>query len=219
MKTKILYAEDIRNNLYSSLISRDVKIDYREIFLAMDRAINFFAKNSFLENWKSGIGKIDDLWQVDFSPISVTDIPNQNSFFNLPTSNYVNLPSGQGIQDVYFMNNNGLKKRYFKPIIIKNFKDVSGYRSSIAQNNAGRISCYVKNRIIYFDRGKIDAVYGQIGIRLVLRDASLLQDADVYPVPADIEEQFINKSIDFFIARRIKEPDLIKDMNDKQPGK
>ena len=219
MKTKLLYAEDIRNNLYSSLIGRDVKIDFREIFLAMDRAVNFFAKGAFFENWKLGFGKVDDLWQVDFSPITVTDTANQNSSFALPTSNYVSLPNGQGIQDIYFLNNSGLKKRYYKPVIIKNFKDQAGYRSSMAGDNQGRISCYIKNRTIYFDRPRIDAIYGTVGIRLVLRDASLLLDTDVYPIPADAEDAFINKSIAFFMQRRAAEPDLIKDANDKQPGK
>jgi hypothetical protein len=217
MKTKLLYAEDIRNNLYSSLLNRDTKIDYREIYLAMDRAANFFAKGAFFENWKLGTGTIDDLWITDFFPVTATDPVNGNSFFTLPTSNYVTLPKNQGISDIYFLNDiTKVTKKYFKPIIIKNFKDQAGFRSSLANDNQGRISCHIKNRIIYFDRGKINAQYGQLGIRLVLRDASVLQDTDVYPIPAEYEDQFIIKSILFFMEKRTKEADLIRDNNDTQ---
>lgn len=220
-RTKLLYAEDIRNNLYSGLIQRDVKIDFREIFLAMDRAVNFFAKAGFFENWKLGFGgSVDDLWITSFDNLTITDVANQNSYFTLPSSNYVNLPAGQGINEIYFMNDpTKVTKKYFKPVIIKNWRDVSGYRSSMAGDNQGRISCAIKNRVIYFDRGKVGQQYGKCGVRLVLRDASALSDTDVYPIPADAEEQFLKKSIDFFMERRIKEPDLVRDENDKQPGK
>ncbi len=214
-KTKLLYAEDIRNNLYNGLIQRDIKIDFREIFLAMDRACNFFAKGAFFENWKLGSGKTDDLWLTDFSPLTVTDPTNNNSYFSLPTSSYVTLPHGQGIDSIYFVNDlTQVKKRYYKPIIIKAFKDASGYRSSMAGDNQGRISCYIKNRIVTFDRGKIDQIYGKVGIRLVLRDASVLGDQDVYPVPAEMEQAFIEKCISFFMQRRAAEPDLVRDSND-----
>lgn len=220
MKTRLLYAEDIRNNLYSGLIQRDIKIDYREIFLAMDRAMNFFAKGAFFENWKLGFGHIDDLWTTDFTNLLVTDVTNGNSYFTLPTSNYVTLPKNQGIADIYFMNDlTQVKKRYYKPVIIKSFSDVAGYRSSMANDNQGRISCSIKNRIVTFDRPKINQIYGKVGVRLALRDASVLADSDVYPVPAEYEEQFIQKSVQFFMQRRAAEPDLIRDSNDKQPGK
>jgi len=218
-KNKLWYAEQVRNSLADGLVNRDIKIDFREIFLQLDNLVNEYAKLNFFENWKFGTGTVDDAWIVDFSPIQVTDQLNANSFFTLPSSNYVTLPKGQGLNAVYFTNTNGLKKRYFKPVVIKQFNDVASYRSSMAGDNQGRISCYVKNRIVYFDRGKIDQMYGTVGVRLVLRDASMLSDTDVYPVPAEYENVIISRCVDFFMARRLKTADLIRDNNDTEPPK
>lgn len=216
MKTKAFYAEQVLLSLQDGLRNRDEKIDPREVTLQMDLFVNEFAKAGFFENWKLGFSKVDDLWITDFFPLTVTDVANQPSYFSLPTTNYATLPNGQGINDIYFINDiTQVKKRYFKPVLIKNFKDVAGYRSSMANENQGRISCYVKQRTVYFDRGKINAMYGNVGCRLVIHDSTNLADTDIYPVPAEYENQIIQKTIDFFMARKRRTPDLIRDDNDK----
>src|SRR5882762_3015207 len=161
-RTKLWYAEQVRNSLFSGLVNRDIRIDLREIVLQLDNLVNEYAKAGFFENWKLGSGKTDDLWITDFPNLTITDVANQNSFFALPSSNYVTLKNNEGINDVVFMNDiTQVKKRYFKPVIIRNWKDISGYRSSMAGDNQGRISCAVRGRVIYFDRPKVSQIYGK----------------------------------------------------------
>lgn len=216
MKTRLWYAEQTLLNLQDSNRNRDEKIDVREVYPILDNIVNALAKQGFFENWKLGFGGVDDLWTTTFEWLTVTDPANSGpSYFALPATSYVTLPKNQGIQDVYFQNDfASVKKKYFSPVIITSFKDQSAYRGNMASGLQGRISCYPKNGIIYFDRGNINKVYGPIGLRLALRDSSQVLDNAPYPIPAEHEKTVIDQAVAFFRSRRQQPTDLIKDQND-----
>lgn len=217
MRTKWSYAESVILELQNDFPGRDLKIDQREVLLRLDALVNQMAKAGYIENWKLGSGSsVDEQFLTTWENISVTDPSNKlPSYFTIP-ANYANLPKNGGIDQVYFMNSfSGNKTRYFDPVIIKTFKDVSAYRNTMASNLEGRISGYPKGRTFYFDRGNVFATYGNVGIRLVIRDSSEIGDNDPYPIPADLEQSIIAELVDWFRSRRSQPTDTIKDANDK----
>lgn len=217
MRTKWSYAESVLKELQNDFVGRDIKVDAREVLLRLDAMVNEMAKVGFLDNWKMGHGPtVDEQFITTWEWIAVTDPASKlPSYFTIP-ANYANLPRNGGIEQIYFENAfSGNKKRYFDPVIIKNFRDVAKYRNNMAGNLEGRLSGYPKGRTFYFDRGNIGATYGQVGIRLVIRDSSVIGDNDPYPIPADIEQTIIDRLVEWFRKRREQPTDTIKDANDK----
>jgi len=217
MRTKWSYAESVIKELQNDYPGRDLKVDPREVLLRLDAMVNQMAKAGFIENWKMGNAtQLDEQFITTWEWIAITDPANKMpSYFTIP-ANYVNLPRNGGIEQVYFENAfNGNKTRYFDPIIIKSFRDVAAYRNNMAANLEGRISGYAKGRTFVFDRGGVGAKYGNAGIRLAIRDSSVIGDDDPYPIPADIEQSIIAELVDWFRERRKQPTDTIKDANDK----
>ena len=216
LKTRVYYGEQVLNEIYS-VRGRDEKIDIREVYLQLDNMVNELAKQGYIDNMRMGLmNGIDDQFITQFENLTVTDPANNApSYIQIP-ANYVNLPRNEGIQDVYFMNDFSTnKKKYYEPVIIKSFKDVSTYRNNPANFLESRISCHVKGGYLTFDRGRIFATYGPLGIRLVIRDSSAISDSAPYPIPANIEREVIIKVVDWFRTRRGQPVDLVKDNNDK----
>ncbi len=217
MRTKWSYAESVIKELQNDYPGRDLKVDPREVLLRLDAMVNQMAKSGFIENWKMGNGtQLDEQFITTWEWLTITDPANKMpSYFTIP-ANYVNLPRNGGIEEVYFENSfSGNKTRYFDPVIIKSFRDVAAYRNNMAANLEGRLSGYPKGRTFVFDRGEISAKYGRVGIRLAIRDSSVIGDDDPYPIPADIEQTVIAELVDWFRERRKQPTDTIKDANDK----
>jgi hypothetical protein len=218
MKTKAWYAERIIRDIRAGYTGRDLKIDEREVFLHMDSFINTAAKEGYLEKLQLGItNSVDDNLLTTYEWLTPTDPPNGSpSYVSIPT-NYVGLPRNEGIVNVYFQNDfSAPKKKYFDPVLIIQYRDIAAYRNDMAQNNDGRISVAPKNGILYFNRGTIFATYGAIGLQLLVRDSSVIGDNDLYPIPAEREEEFIRMIVAWYRDRINKNPaDLIKDSVDR----
>lgn len=217
MRTKWSYAESVIAELQNDYPGRDLKIDPREVLLRLDAMVNNMAKQGYIENWKMGHGaNVDEQFITTWENVVVTDPANGlPSYFTIP-ANYVALPRNGGIEQVYFMNPyTGSKTRYFDPIIITSMRDVAAYRNNMASGLEGRVSGYPKGRTFYFFKGGIFAKYGNVGIRLVIRDSSAIGDGDPYPLAADIEAQVIAELVQWFRERRAQPTDTIRDANDK----
>lgn len=216
-KSKLWYTEQILLAIREEFPNRDIKIDPREMILRFDSMVNEMAKVGFLENWKLGYGHaIDDMFTTTWEWLTVTDPANKAPSYVQFPANYANLPRNGGIDQVYFKNDfSSATKKYFEPVIITSFKEVSAYRNNLASNLEGRISCYPKNNYLVFDRGQINAKYGQIGLRLVVKDSSAIDDEAPYPIPADLEKTFIDEGIKYFRERLLFPQDLVRDSVDK----
>jgi len=212
LRTKLFYGEQCLNELNSQRRNRDLPISIRECIIRIDAIFNAFAREGIIKTWQQYGGGVSDQWITTFEWLTVTDPANSApSSIQIP-SHYVDLPNNRGIEQVYFQNSfTAVKKKYYDPIIIRDFKSVSQYRSNRAGRMEGRISCSPKNGFLVFDRGNINATYGPIGLRIVGRDSSTLQDTDPYPVPADIEELLIQTAVQWFRDRQSQQPDLIRD--------
>lgn len=215
IKNKLFYSEAVLNELQSDMRGRDETIDQREVIIRMDAIVNALAKEGFLENWKAGFfDSTDESYLTRFEWLTCTDPSNNSpSTVQIP-ANYMSGPKNVGIEQVYFKNDfSANTKKYFDPVIIKSFKDVSLYRNNMAGNLEGRISCYPRTGTLYFDRGGINTTYGQIGMALRIRDSSVISDTDLYPIPGDKEHFVIDACVQWFRTRLSGPQDLIKDNN------
>ena len=216
-KSKNYYCERIYLSLRDQFPNRDIKIDPREMILRFDDMANEIAKTGFLSNWKSGLNtSIGDQFITEWTDLTVTDPANKAPSYVQFPANYADLPDNGGIDQVFFVNDFTVaKKKYFDPVIITTYKARSAYRSNLAANLEGRISCYPRNGYLYFDRGDINAKYGKIGMRLVVKDSSAIADDAPYPIPADLENLFIQEGVKFFRERLLFPQDLVRDSVDK----
>lgn len=213
MRSKYSFCEEIILELRDQFVGRDMQVDPREILLKLDQLVNEYAKAGFLENWKLRLGDgVDDQFVTTFEWLTVTDPSNKMpSYVQLPAQ-YVNLPNNRGIDQIYFKNDFAVaKKKYFDPVIISSFKDVSSYRNTVGEYLEERIMCYPKDGYLVFDRGQINYRYGDIGIRLVVKDSSAIGDNDPYPIPADIEKRVINELVAFYRERMKQPQDPVKE--------
>lgn len=217
LRSKWSFSEEVISALQPDYTSRDLSIDPREVLLRLDQIVNEQAKLGTLENWKMNRDEfIDDTWITTWEWLTLTDPANKaNSYVQLPATP-MDLPDNRGVDQVYFKNDfSAVKKKYFDPIVITSFRDVSTYRNTMGGELEGRISCYIKNGYLYFDRGDVNATYGQIGLRLVVKDASAIGDNDPYPIPADRQRLVIDMCIDFFRKKLAQVGDEIRDDKDK----
>lgn len=213
LRTKYSYADEVLLGVRAQYPGRDIHIDPREIFLKLDQWVNDRAKAGFLLNWKVFKSQhIDEGYLTRWEYITVTDPDNKApSYFQIPAQ-YAELPDNQGINQVYFENSfTSTKTKYFNPVIITSFKDLSSYRNTVGEYLEGRISCYPRGGFMYFDRGEINTKYGRIGLALVVRDASAITDDAAYPIPADIQKTMINEIIEFYRLKLLQPQDNIKD--------
>lgn len=217
IKNKWYFSEQVLLELQPDLRGRDEKVDQREILLRMDAIVNMLAKEGFLENWKYGFfGNVEEQFLTRFEWLTVTDgALDAPSVIELPAG-YVSLPKQIGIEQVYFKNDfAATTKKYFDPVIITSFKDRMTYRSNMAGNLEGRISCFPQGNSLVFDRANINADYGQIGIALMIRDSSAIGDTALYPIPANMEQVVIDQTVAWFRARLGQPQAAIKDSNEK----
>lgn len=212
IKNKLWFSEMVLLELTPTMRSKDEDIDQREVILRLDAIVNQLAKEGFLENWKFGFfDNSEELFKTRFEWITCTDPTRGNSYAAIPT-NWVSLPKQMGLDEVYFKNDpQAVTRKYFDPVIITSRKDVSLYRNTMAAGNQGRISCYPQGLTLYFDRPKINATYGQIGMALLIRDSSQISDTDLFPVPANMEQTLIDTCVAWFKQRLNQMPDLVRD--------
>lgn len=216
MSTRAVYIERVLNEVYP-VRGRDEKIDPREIIAALDDWVNENAKAGFLLNMKMGFGPhISDQFVTTFEWLTITDPANKVPSYVAIPANYADLPNNMGIQEVYFENSfTSPTKKYYDPVIIRRSAAQSESRGSMASELEGRLSVSVRNGNLVFNKGLIAARYGNVGIRLVVRDSSQILDTAPYPVPSDLVNQMIADVADRLRQRRLSPVDLLKDNNDK----
>lgn len=215
MKTKRYFAEQIINGLINDDPNIDWNIDERDIFVRLDSVVNTEARKGFFENWKVGYPGISEgyvtTWDGD-TAITVVDQANSKpSYFEMPV-NWADLPLEQGIQGIW-------PQKYRTDgnhnVVILNQRDVRLYSNNMAGNMAGRLAGYPKGNIFEFTTCDVKKKYGNVGLRLVVRDSSLIALNAVYPIPSSQEEFVINMCIAWFREKRSSPTDKVRDKNDQ----
>lgn len=212
-KTKGLFAEDVLRSLSADPLTRDFKIFPREVFLRLDAVVNELAKKSFFENWQVGYGGVSELylttWGLNDDAIPVVDPEDEGaSYFDLPIS-YVDLPRNEGINQVIPMDNPDIT------VIITTLRESRLYKNTPAGSMQGRLAAWPIGSRMFFNQSNVKANYGDMMLRLAVRDASVISDNAIYPVPADKEQYVITQCVNWFKDRLLQGSDVVRDNNTK----
>jgi hypothetical protein len=212
-KTKTYYAERIVNGLQVAVPDIDWKIDQRDIFTQLDAVVNAEAKAGFLSNWKAGMPGVSENFITTWEGLEVTDQANSApSYFTLPV-NFADLPGEQGIQEVWPTKWQPDGKNH--SVVILEHRDVRLMANTLAGNFQLRLAGYPQSDKFYFTTCDVKKKYGTMNIRLVVRDSSIISTTEPYPIPADREEDIIQRCIDFFRQKRMLQPDKVRDKQDQ----
>lgn len=217
MKTKLWYAEQVILQLQNDWPNIDTKIDERVVLLTIDAVVNELAKKNYFENWKMGRGGFfDEQFITTWDSVEVVDQENSlPSYFTFP-SNYVGVGMNEGIIDI-----TPIKWRTANQpsVVVTTFSDYRRYRSNPAGGMQGRLTGYPKGSIFEFcvPNGGCDIKkkYGNMIVRLAIRDSGMIGINDPYPIPADKEGEVIATAVTWYRDRRTQSTDTIRDNKDQ----
>lgn len=205
MTTKEILAERVLRELQADFIGRDFKIRPREVYPRLDAVVNALAKQSFFENWKMGFGTLGEQFLTTWENVTVTDQPySQPSYLDLPV-NYVDLPMNQGIYEILPLTNPDIL------VIITTQREYRMYRNTAAGDFEQQLAAYPIGSRLYFNKASVNQQYGNMMVRLVVRDSSIIAANQPYPIPADKEETVVRACVQWFRDRLSQGSDLVAD--------
>jgi hypothetical protein len=213
MKTKKYYAEEVLSALINGFPDIDWKLDFRDIYATMDAVVNKMAKDGFFFNWKWGVAGVSEGFITTWENLEVTDPSDKlNSYFTLPL-NYADLPMERGIDEIWPMKYQIEGKNH--SVVILNHRDVRLLENNMAGSMQGRLSGFPKGSIFEFTSCGVKKKYGNMGLRLAVRDSSLISADAAYPIPADKELEMIKLCVDWFREKRAIPPNKVRDKQDQ----
>jgi hypothetical protein len=212
VKTKRYYAERVILGLQNRYPNIDFKIDEREVFPALDDVVNGYAEKNYFDNWKFAGEGIDEQFITTFDNVTVVDQANeQPSYFEFP-ANYAALPRNRGIEEIWPLKFLGEGKDH--SVVIMSRGDWRRYKNMQMANLQGRLGGYPEGNRFYFTTHGVKKKFGNVGVRLVIRDASQISEDAPYPIPGNYEGLVIQACIDFFYEKRMSATDTVRDKND-----
>lgn len=219
VKSKRYYSDRVRKDLQDAFPNIDTRtFDEREIFLTIDDVVNSMAKLNYMENWKmlSGIG-VDEQFITEWSGVNaITVIQTSNDslcYLEFPAQ-YAALQKNGGIVEVWPEN------YAFGAVRIMDRGDARKTRRLMSGNLQGELGGYPKHilgstPILEFNQTAVKEKYGPtFGMRLVVHDSSLISVTAPYPIPADLQEEVIKRSVLHFKERRLMPTDAVRDKQD-----
>lgn len=210
-RTKKYFGDRVLLALQDSFQNIDFKIEIREVFLVIDDIVNSLAKENYMENWKTYGAMADEAFITEWSgdsAISVVDPGDSPSYILLP-AHYVALPMNGGIAEVWPENYE------YGAVKIMRHEDVRRTRNLMSGNLQGELGGYPVGNKLVFNQVSVGKNFATtFGVRLVIRDSTQISESAYYPVPADLEEEVIQRAIMFFQKKRMSPTDLIRDSND-----
>lgn len=189
----------------------DWKVQPREVFLIVDDIVNSLAKQNFLDNWKVSGDGVDEQFVTEWSGssgITVVDPTDQPSYLTLP-ANYAALPNLAGIREIWPENYE------YGFVKIVPHEDIRRTRNLMSGNFQGELAGYPRGNLFVFNQVNVGKNFSTtFGVRLVIKDSTMITETEPYPVPADLEEEIIRRAIEFVLKKRLSPTDLIRDRND-----
>lgn len=211
MKTRLFFAEQIKNELQNDHPNIDDKLDPREVLVRIDAVVNELAKRDFFDNWKLGGPGVDDQFTTTFTVTVQDRTDGKPSFFAFP-ANYIALPRNEGIAEVYPLKWNHEDQ---PAVVIMSAEDFRKLKSNAAANMQGRLAGYPKWPNFEFTTCDVTKKYGSsFECRLVIRDSSQIADDAPYGIPADKENFVISTVVAWYRARRAEPTDSVRDNKD-----
>ncbi len=213
MSTKRRLAQAILNELSNDRLNIDFHIDEREVFLRMDQEVNQMARTSFFENWQVAGAFLDNQFITEWSgddAIDVVDTEDQPSHLILPAS-YIELPRNAGIQEIWPLEYGP----YNQSVIIVSHGELRLYQNNKAGNMQHRLYGYPAgaNKFVFSESGVAERFSAKFGVRLAIRDSSMIAADAPYGIPADKEKALIMILVDWFRKRIAFGSDKVRDSN------
>ncbi len=198
-KTKEIFAEQILRELSADPLTRDFKIFPREVYPRMDAVVNDMAVKQQLINWSVNYGGTSEMylttWGLNDDAIEVTDPENEGaSYFDLPV-NYNDLPRNGGINQIIPMDNAEIT------VIITTLREYRLYKSSPAGGMQGKLAAYPIGSRMFFNQSAVKQNFGDMMVRLMVRDSSQIAANAPYPIPSDKELMMIKICVSWFRDR------------------
>lgn len=213
MRNKNYYSERVISGLINDFPDIDWKLDPRDIMAVLDSIVNNQARAGYLENWKLGAPGFSEHFLTTWDNITVVD---QNdglpSYFEMPI-NYVDLPMQRGIDEIWPLRPQNDGKNH--SVVIMSHRDIRLYASNMAGSLEGRLGGFTQNDRFIFNQCGVKKKYGNMGLRLAVRDSSLIGSDKPYPIPADKEEIIIQMAIAFFREKRATPANRVRDKIDQ----
>lgn len=212
-KTKLFFGEQVLLELQNEFRNSDEKIDIREAILRIDAIVNLYAEKNYFDNWKLRRSGLDEHYVTTWDSVTVTDPTGGHlSHLTLP-SHYCDLPNNEGIVEIF-------PKRYYErgnnhSVVVMSHQDWRTYNSTMAASMQGRLFGFPKGRVFTFNKANVGKQYGDMGVRLAVKDSSMLSDTDIYPIPANKEHLIIQETVKWFRERRTQPSDAARDGVDK----
>lgn len=210
-KTKEIFAEQILRELSADPLTRDFKIFAREVYPRMDAVVNDMAVKKQFDNWSVGWGGTSEMylttWGLNNDAIPVVDPENEGaSYFDLPV-NYSDLPRNGGINGIIPMQNADIT------VIITSLREYRLYKNSPAGGMQGKLAAYPIGNRVFFNQSAVKVNFGDMMLRLMVRDSSQIAANAPYPIPSDKEYIMIKTCVDWFRDRLTQGADYVRDNN------
>lgn len=210
-QTKALFAEQILRDLSADPLTSDFKIFPREVYLRMDAIVNDMAVKQQLNNWAANYGGTSEMylttWGLNDDAITVIDPENEGaSYFDLPVS-YSDLPRNGGINQIIPMANADIT------VIITTLREYRMYKNTPAGGMQGKLAAYPIANRMFFNQSAVKANFGNMMLRLMVRDSSVIDDDAVYPIPADKVDFLIKSCVAYYRDRIANGADIVRDGN------
>jgi len=216
-RTKKYFADRVLLGLQDSPgFNIDWKIQPREIFLIVDDIVNSLAKQNYIENMKMYGATIDEGFVTEWSgdnAISVVDPDDAPSYLIMPAIP-IALPMNGGVLEVWPENYE------YGAVKLMQHSDVRRTRRLMSGNMQGELGGFLS----YVNGSDPRFVFNQIsvgkdfankfGVRLAVKDSTQISETQPFPIPSDLEEQIIQRAIEFCLKKRLSPTDLIRDSND-----
>jgi hypothetical protein len=214
MKTKRFFADQVKDVIMNNHPNMDFKIDERDIFVRLDAIVNQYAEQNYFDNWKFVGEGIDEHFITTWDEVTVVDpTDEQPSYFEFP-SNYAALPNNRGIDEIFPLKykKGGVQS---SPVIVMDNITSRRYGQLQAGRMEGRLSGYPKGNKFIFRECGVKAKYGNMSVRLVIRDSTTIGVTDFYPIPSNFEQRVIMETAAWFIQKREAPTDKVRDKNDE----
>ncbi len=212
MKTKQFFSDRVKLLIMNDYPNIDDKIDEREIFLCLDATVNEMAKKNYFENWRLTGASLDEQFITTFEDVTVTDPANSlPSYLTFP-ANYVALPKNGGIVEVYPI---AFKTEYQPLVVVISHEEYRRFLSNPAGNMQGRLTAYPEGNILKFTTCEVKKKFGNMNVRLAIRDSSQIADDAPYGIPADAENAVVMACVALYVSRRMQPTDSVRDNKDQ----
>lgn len=215
MKTKRLYSQIVQNEIRRKYPNADSLVREQEIWLRMDQLVNRLAKQSYFDNWAFTGGHADEQYittWADENAIQVVDQPHGKPSYLILPSNYADIPRNGGIEEIWPMTYSGGSNS----VVVMSHRDYRRYQTNKAGNMQGRLYGYPEGRKFIFGKANVATDYSEkFGVRLMIRDSSMIDLDAPYPLPSSAEQAIIDQLIAYFSAKLLQPMDAVRDGNEQ----